>query len=158
MVFSYGEFVDLPEFIQVTSNGMFAFPTPSINKITDPYGYRNHPITGEYSFHTGLDIASHNGDADGSPIISSTDGVVSEVSYGYGVYGYYVHVQYSDEDGTTWETRYCHMKQINVFKGQEVKQGTVLGAVGNTGRSTGPHLHFEILKNGYNVNPSNYIY
>jgi hypothetical protein len=154
----FGEFVELPEFIDVTSSGLFAFPTPYINKITDPYGYRNHPITGNYGFHTGLDIASNEGSAENSPIISSTSGYVSKICYGSGAYGYYVHVVYVDEQGVNWETRYCHMKQINVYEGQEVEQGTVLGAVGSTGQSTGPHLHFEILKNGSNVNPSNYIY
>jgi murein DD-endopeptidase MepM/ murein hydrolase activator NlpD len=154
----YGELIELPEFIEVTSNGIFAFPTPYINKITCDYGYRNHPITGKYSFHTGIDIANSNGSAAGSPIVSSTSGVVSDISYGSGAYGYFVHVTYDDKQGTIWETRYCHMMQINVYKGQEVLQGTVLGAVGSTGLSTGPHLHFEIHKNGKNVDPANYIY
>lgn len=148
----YGEYVELPEFIAVTADGFFAWPTPTLKVITSPYGNRADPKTGKPVFHRGIDIAGQN--AHGQPIIASADGTVEQVSLSANSsYGYFVKIVHKDKDGNTWHTRYAHMSQINVKQGDILKQGDVLGAVGNTGYSTGSHLHFEIYFETQLINP-----
>jgi len=151
----YGEYIELPERIDVISSGFFAFPTPDLNVITSDFGWRTHPVTGKRSFHTGIDISGKN--ANGKPIIASADGQVTVVSYSNGNAGYWVELKHADSKGNIWTTRYLHMAQINVLVGDTVNKGDVIGAVGNTGRSTGPHLHFEMRFNEQLVNPLDYV-
>ena len=136
-----------------------------INPIKDGYwtskfGPRTHPVTGKKSsFHQGIDIARQpNSNVE---VMASADGVVSRVGE-LGTYGIIVMVKHSI-NGKTFETNYAHLKSFKVKKGQKVKQGEVIGIMGNTGSSTAPHLHFEIHEGLWKtgqpnaVNPEKYI-
>ena len=117
-------------------------------KLTSPYGYRTHPTTGQYKFHNGVDLAN----SQGTPIYAARSGKVTVATYG-GTYGYYVTINHGDG----YSSLYAHMTHYTVSKGQTVKKGDIIGYMGSTGRSTGPHLHFSIFYNGSSVNPMNYI-
>ena len=117
-------------------------------KLTSPYGYRIHPVTGKYKFHNGVDLANNQG----TPIYAVRSGRVTVATYG-GTYGYYVTINHGDG----YSSLYAHMTHYVVSKGQDVKKGQLIGYMGSTGRSTGPHLHFSIFYNGSSVNPMNYI-
>jgi murein DD-endopeptidase MepM/ murein hydrolase activator NlpD len=127
--------------------------TPSIRPlkgwISSRFGYRESPFTGRREFHRGLDIATHAG----SPIISPANGLVT-FSGGKGLMGKMVVI----EHGFGMVTRYGHAKKLLKKKGDRVKRGEVIALVGNTGRSTGPHLHYEVRLNGVAVNPMNYFF
>lgn len=115
------------------------------------YGYRVHPTTGQYSFHEGDDYRA----SAGTPIHAVADGVVVSVGY-EGTAGLRTVIRHTDTDGSMVESRYLHQLpgSPTVYAGQEVSAGQVIGAVGNTGRSTGPHLHLEIRPGGGGpVNP-----
>jgi len=120
------------------------FIYPVIGRLTSPFGYRRDPFTGRKSFHTGIDIASPTG----TPIKLTLDGTVSYTGYS-AVYGNYVIVTHSGG----YQSMYGHMHTIKVRRGQVLNQGGIIGTVGNTGRSTGPHVHFSIYKNGKLINP-----
>ena len=117
-------------------------------KLTSPYGYRTHPTTGQWKFHNGVDLANNQG----TPIYAARSGKVTVATYG-GTYGYYVTINHGDG----FSSLYAHMTHYTVSKGQTVKKGDIIGYMGSTGRSTGPHLHFSIFLNGSSVNPMNYI-
>lgn len=117
-------------------------------KLTSPYGYRIHPTTGQYKFHNGVDLAN----SQGTPIRATRSGKVTVATYG-GTYGYYVTINHGDG----YSSLYAHMTHYIVSKGDTVSKGQVIGYMGSTGRSTGPHLHFSIFYNGSSVNPMNYI-
>ncbi|KAB3535639.1 M23 family metallopeptidase [Alkaliphilus pronyensis] len=151
----YGDIFDLPDHIPVAEDVKFAWPTPTLNIVTSPYGWRADPITNDRAFHYGIDISGEN--AMGEPIISIADGEIFQVNYSSSAAGYNVRVKHIDKEGYEWESRYCHMSQIQVVSGDKVKQGDVIGAVGNTGRSTGPHIHFELRFEGQLVDPYPYI-
>lgn len=125
--------------------GSMMWPLPAANNvITCKYGMRTHPITGVYKLHTGIDLRASTG----TKIYAANAGTVIKATYS-SAYGYYVVVNHGG--GTS--TLYAHMSKMAVKNGQKVSQGTVLGYVGSTGYSTGPHLHFEVIKNGNYVNP-----
>ncbi len=113
------------------------------------YGWRIHPIWGVRKFHEGLDFSADTG----SDIYATGDGKVIKAEYSGG-YGKMVLVDH----GFGYQTLYAHMSAIGVNVGDEVKRGDVIGAVGNTGDSTGPHLHYEVHKNGQHVNPIDFFY
>lgn len=117
-------------------------------RISSPYGYRIHPITGKKSFHEGIDIASAYGNA----VYAYSDGKVIEAGWS-GAYGNSVLIDH----GNGLKTRYGHLSKMYVRVGQKVGTNDKIGAVGSTGFSTGPHVHFEVLKNGQTKNPLNYI-
>ena len=117
-------------------------------KLTSPYGYRTHPTTGEWKFHNGVDLANNQGTA----IYAARSGKVTVATYG-STYGYYVTINHGDG----YSSLYAHMTHYVVSKGQTVTKGQLIGYMGSTGRSTGPHLHFSIFYNGSSVNPMNYI-
>ena len=117
-------------------------------KLTSPFGYRTHPTTGEWKFHNGVDLANNQG----TPIYAVRSGTVTVAAYG-STYGYYVTINHGDG----FSSLYAHMTHYVVSKGQYVQQGQLIGYMGSTGRSTGPHLHFSIFYNGSAVNPMNYI-
>lgn len=123
---------------------LFMTPLSSSWRLSSPYGYRNDPFTGVRSFHTGIDMVAPQGTA----ILSSMAGKVAAASYNQ-VYGNYVIVSHSKG----YQTLYAHLQTITVKDGQTVNQGTKLGLLGNTGYSTGAHLHFSVYKNGKLVNP-----
>jgi murein DD-endopeptidase MepM/ murein hydrolase activator NlpD len=117
--------------------------------VTSPFGMREDPKNpGSKEFHTGTDF----GVPSGTPIKAVADGVVA-LAEEYGGYGKAVIIRHADGLSTI----YGHLSEIKVSEGKEVKQGDVIGLSGNTGRSTGPHLHFEIRENGQPVDPSLYI-
>lgn len=128
----------------------FIFPLPvGIGVVlTSPYGYRTHPITGNYTFHNGVDLAWRQG----TPIYASKSGYVTTATYG-SAYGYYVTINHMDG----FSSLYGHMTHYVVSSGDYVNQGQLIGYMGSTGWSTGPHLHFTIFYNGTSVNPMNYI-
>lgn len=112
----------------------FLWPIASSHRVTSPFGWRTHPITGRQHLHGGIDIAAPNG----TPILAAKAGVVVISQYGSS-YGNYVVL--SHPDGT--RTLYAHMSQRSVSAGDTVSQGQTVGLVGSTGSSTGNHLHFE---------------
>lgn len=128
--------------------GMFAFPAPSYTRVSDDYGERIHPILGVTQFHNGVDLAAPNG----SPILAAYDGEVVAASYS-GSMGNYVMIDHGD----SLYTVYMHASALYVSKGDLVTKGEQIAAVGSTGRSTGPHLHFSVRKNGSYVSPWGYL-
>lgn len=130
------------------TNETFLFPTASGTVLTSPYGYRTHPITGNYTMHNGVDLANNSG----TPIYATKSGYVTTAVYNY-AYGYYVTINHMDG----YSSLYGHMTNYIVSEGQYVTRGEVIGYMGSTGWSTGPHLHFTIYCNGSTVNPMNYI-
>ena len=127
--------------------GMFIWPT-TVRTITSPYGYRYHPISGTYKFHSGVDI----GASYGSPVYAAAAGTAT-VSYDSGGFGNYVTINH----GNGYSTLYGHMSSVAISSGSYVSQGQVIGYVGSTGASTGPHLHFNVYHNGSLTNPMSYF-
>ncbi|MCG8511192.1 MAG: M23 family metallopeptidase, partial [Rhodospirillales bacterium] len=115
-------------------------------RLSSRYGKRKHPILGFTKMHRGVDFAAPKG----TPIYAAGDGRV-EASGWNGTYGKYVRIRHNSE----YSTAYAHMSRIarSAGKGKRVRQGQVIGYVGNTGRSTGAHLHYEILRGGRQTNP-----
>ena len=132
--------------------GIFQWPLPQDYSITSPFGYREDPITGQISFHSGTDIAA----PDATPILAAADGIVVDANaidpWGES-YGYYVKIQHDE----TYETLYAHCLAVFVMDGQEVQQGEVIALVGSTGNSTGNHLHFEVWQNGERTDALGYF-
>lgn len=114
-------------------------------RVTSGFGMRRHPIQGYNKMHKGVDFGAPTG----TPIFAAGDGVVTRANWFSG-YGKYVSIKHNN----TYSTAYGHMSQIAVKPGQRVRQGQVIGRVGSTGNSTGPHLHFEVMKGGAQVNPT----
>ncbi|MBQ3102347.1 peptidoglycan DD-metalloendopeptidase family protein [bacterium] len=129
-----------------------SFIRPVYGGITSYYGWRTHPIFKKRIFHSGVDIGAPMR----TPIKAANDGKVIFTGW-YGGYGNVVIINHGSINGATTTTLYAHMSSIAVSKGQAVKKGQVVGRVGTTGYSTGPHLHFEVRRNGATVNPLNYI-
>ena len=129
------------------SSGGWVTPC-SYTVLTSAYGWRTHPITGKQSFHNGVDLAN----VQGTPIYAAKSGTVTVATYN-GVYGYYVQINHGDG----FSSLYGHLTHYIVGVGQSVSAGQVIGYMGSTGWSTGPHLHFTIYYNGNTVNPMNYI-
>jgi murein DD-endopeptidase MepM/ murein hydrolase activator NlpD len=123
------------------------WPT-DVYRVTSAYGYRIHPVTRQHALHTGIDIAGPWG----SPIYSTADGVVLTSGW-EGSYGYSVVIKHSSE----YTTRYGHLSRYTVRSGEKVKKGDIIGYMGTSGRSTGVHLHYEVLRNGQSVNPDPYL-
>jgi murein DD-endopeptidase MepM/ murein hydrolase activator NlpD len=125
-----------------------ASATPSIwpaqGWLTGTFGGRSDPFSGEPAFHQGIDISTEKG----SPVYATADGTVESASY-TGDYGNLIVLSH----GFGLATRYGHLSGFAVTPGQTIKRGTVIGYVGSTGRSTGSHLHYEILANGKLINP-----
>lgn len=117
-------------------------------RLTSDYGMRTHPVLGGTRRHSGVDLAAPSG----TPIYATADGLVSRAGP-FSSYGNYVAI----EHGGQLQTRYAHMSRIAVSDGARVKKGDVIGYVGSTGRSTGPHLHYEVRVGGEAVNPLPYM-
>lgn len=115
-------------------------------RVSSPYGWRNHPILMARIFHSGVDLAI----AKNTPIVAGGDGIITQLGR-KGAYGKYIRIRHSNG----FQTAYGHMNGYkNGLKvGSKVKRGDVIGYVGQTGRATGPHLHYEVWKNGKTVNP-----
>lgn len=116
--------------------------------VSSLYGYRSDPLTGEREFHQGVDFAGKLG----TMITAVADGIVIGSAPSY-AYGNLVEISH----GNGYVTRYAHNKRNLVSVGQKVEKGEVIALMGTSGRSTGPHVHFEVVKNGKNVNPGRYL-
>jgi murein DD-endopeptidase MepM/ murein hydrolase activator NlpD len=121
---------------------------PVEGNISSPYGKREDPFSGSAGFHSGVDISS----SPGTPIHTTADGIVSHAGWTPHS-GYLVVI----EHGCGFSTIYAHNKKNAVKVGQKVKRGDVVGYVGSSGKSTGPHVHYEIWEKGKNVNPKKYL-
>jgi murein DD-endopeptidase MepM/ murein hydrolase activator NlpD len=124
------------------------FIYPIRGRLTSPYGWRNDPFTGVRRFHAAIDLAASTG----TPIKASQDGRVSALGTNAS-YGNYIII--SHDSG--FQTLYAHLSSFKTQKGRYVYQGQTIGAVGNTGYSTGPHLHFAVYKNGRALNPLSFL-
>ena len=128
--------------------GMFKFPCPDYTRISDDYGMRMHPTLGVEKFHNGIDLAAPSG----SPILAAYDGDVVGAGYS-STMGNYIMIDHGD--GLI--TLYMHASKLYVSTGASVSKGQKIAAVGSTGRSTGPHLHFGVRLNGNYVSPWKYL-
>ncbi|MDC7684758.1 peptidoglycan DD-metalloendopeptidase family protein [Asticcacaulis sp. BYS171W] len=123
----------------------FLLATPvAAARTSSGFGMRRHPIQGFMKMHTGIDFAAGTG----TPIYAAGDGVVADAKW-WGGYGRWVRIAHNKD----WATGYAHMSQIRVRPGQMVRQGDLIGYVGSTGNSTGPHLHFEVWYKNHPMNP-----
>lgn len=121
------------------------FAVPTDGKVTAPFGFRIHPVTAKKSLHDGIDIAN----AKGTEVYAAADGKILKAEYDT-KNGNTVIIAHND----TWRTEYRHLDKLTVEKGDEARAGELIGLMGSTGQSTGPHLHFSILENGEYVDPA----
>lgn len=126
----------------ISSCSSITYPLKSI-KVTSPYGYRRDPFTGKLSWHNGLDLRAKN-----EPAYAMMDGIVEKVGYDNRS-GNYVTLRHGN-----FYISYCHLSSIIVRKGESVFPGIIVGVTGNTGRSTGSHLHLTCKKDGKSINPA----
>lgn len=124
-------------------------PDPSRYKMSSPFGYRTDPFTGASRMHTGLDFAMKIG----NPVYATGDGVVESVKFEFFGYGNSITIKH----GFGYETIYAHLNSVKVIEGMKVKRGDCIGESGKSGRSSGPHLHYEVVYKGRKVNPANYL-
>ena len=116
-----------------------------LKRTASGYGMRMHPIYKIRKMHPGMDFSAPVG----TPVFATGDAVVQKVSRSRRGYGNHIILDH----GFNYETLYAHLSKISVYRGQKIKRGEIIGYVGNTGTSTAPHLHYEVLKNGKNLNP-----
>ena len=126
----------------ISSYPSITYPLKSI-KVTSSYGYRRDPVTGKQSWHNGLDLRAKN-----EPAYAMMDGIVEKVGYDNRS-GNYVTLRHGN-----YHVSYCHLSSVLVGKGERVFSGTIVGVTGNTGRSTGYHLHLTCKKDGKSINPA----
>ena len=117
-------------------------------RLSSGYGMRNHPVLRRRRAHKGVDLAAPTG----TPIYATADGIVGRADW-FSSYGLYISIDH----GADLETRYAHMSRLAVAAGDRVQKGDIIGYVGSTGRSTGPHLHYEVRVDGVAVNPIPYM-
>lgn len=125
-------------------------PNKNLRRVASGYGYRIHPIYKVRKMHWGMDFSAPTG----TEIFATGDGVVAKVVNSRRGYGKHVIIDH----GYGYETLYAHMSKIDVRRGQKVKRGDVIGLVGNTGISSAPHLHYEVMKDGKKINPANFYF
>ncbi|HEX7055892.1 MAG TPA: peptidoglycan DD-metalloendopeptidase family protein [Bacilli bacterium] len=122
---------------------------PTVSRIvTSGYGVRRDPFTNQPGYHNGIDIGGNIGD----PVMATADGTVEFVGADK-THGNYIIIDH----GQGIKTEYLHLKSIRARKGEKVAKGETIGTLGNTGRSTGPHLHYQVIKSGEDVNPEHYL-
>lgn len=132
----------------ITGNGTFTHPCPGYTYISSEFGYREQPIAGASTNHKGMDFAAPAG----TPIYAAASGTVTSASYSDNA-GNMIVINH----GNGLQTYYMHCNSMYVRAGQTVSKGQNIGAVGSTGNSSGPHLHFQVMQNGTPVNPRNYL-
>ena len=125
-------------------------PNKNLKRMASGYGYRTHPIYKVRKMHWGMDFSAPTG----TEIFATGDGTVAQVILSRGGYGKHVVIDH----GFGYETLYAHMTKINIKRGQKVKRGDVIGLVGNTGTSSAPHLHYEVIKDGKKINPAHFYF
>ena len=124
-------------------------PDRSKFRLSSSFGYRSDPISGKTRMHTGFDFALKPG----NPVYATGDGVVASVTFELFNYGNSIVIDH----GFGYKTRYAHLKTVLVTEGMKIKRGECIAESGNTGKSTGPHLHYEVMYKGKYVNPVNYF-
>jgi murein DD-endopeptidase MepM/ murein hydrolase activator NlpD len=124
-------------------------PDPSRYKLSSTFGYRSDPFTGNARMHTGLDFAMKIG----NPVYATGDGVVESVKFEFFGYGNSITIDH----GFGYKTIYAHLNSVKVIEGMKVKRGDWIADSGKSGRSSGPHLHYEVVYKGQKVNPANYL-
>jgi murein DD-endopeptidase MepM/ murein hydrolase activator NlpD len=116
--------------------------------LTSDYGMRTHPVLGGRRNHKGIDLAQPSG----TPVYATADGVIGKAEW-FSTYGNYIQIEHGGE----MQTRYAHLSGYAVAAGEQVRKGQLIGFVGSTGRSTGPHLHYEVRVAGEAVDPTPYM-
>ena len=124
-------------------------PDPSKDNLSSPFGYRSDPFTTQAKMHTGVDLAMKVG----NPVYATGDAVVEAVEFDFFGYGNSIILDH----GFGYKTRYAHLNSVSVIEGMKVKRGDRIGEVGQSGRASGPHLHYEVIYKGERVNPENYF-
>lgn len=150
---SYDEVIELAtnkEEMLASIPAIQPIPNKNLKRMASGYGYRIHPVYKTRKLHTGMDFTSPTG----TEIYSTGNGTVVSVKKMKRGYGMHVVIDH----GFGYSTLYGHMSKFNVRKGQKVKRGEVIGYVGNTGTSTAPHLHYEVMKDGKKINPINFYF
>ncbi|MCL2068208.1 MAG: M23 family metallopeptidase [Treponema sp.] len=135
-----------PEALKLSLGELFIYPIRK--NISSSFGWREDPFTGSQSFHSGLDIRGNTG----TPVRAAMDGTVSVVGNDW-LYGRYIIMEHHNG----YQTLYAHLDAFSVKQGERVVQGNKIGEVGSSGRSTGPHLHFSVFRNGKAVNPLDFL-
>ena len=124
-------------------------PDPSKYNFSSPFGYRTDPFTGEARLHSGVDLAMKVG----NPVYATGDAVVEAVNFEFFGYGNTIILNH----GFGYQTLYAHLNSVNVIEGMKVKRGDCIAETGQSGRASGPHLHYEVHYKGEKVNPTNYF-
>lgn len=122
----------------------------SLIRVSSGFGYRTHPVYNIRRFHSGMDFIANKG----TNVYATGDGVVYKASTLRKGYGKHIIIKHKNG----YSTLYAHLSKFNVYKGKKVNRGDVIGYVGNSGSSTGNHLHYEVIKDGIKVNPINYYF
>jgi murein DD-endopeptidase MepM/ murein hydrolase activator NlpD len=145
---SYMDFMekDINDLFQIMKNTPFGKPIKG--SVNSGFGHRKDPFAKKYGFHSGIDFEANMR----QPVVATADGVVDHSGW-YKSYGKTIIIKHNNG----YETLYGHLNTMKVKKGQKVRTGQLIGNAGSTGRSTGPHLHYEIVKNGKKVNPREYL-
>ena len=144
------------ELISSIENSIFQENKPELHPLgdykylrtTSTYGMRKDPLTKEDKMHNGVDFSAKTG----TPVIATASGTVEKVESLKGGYGNYIQIKHDDQ----YQTLYAQLSEMDVQVGDKVEKGQLIGKVGNTGHSTGPHLHYEVIKNGEKVDPKDY--
>ncbi len=141
---------DMRGLYKKSGSGDLTWPIPERvdQRISSPFGYRIHPVTGKRAFHKGVDIAA----AHGTPVQATHDGVVEEVRFHKNL-GRFVKVRHSHSE----YSMYGHLSKATVTEGERINAGDMVGNVGSTGRSTGPHLDYSLRRNGEAVDPMKFL-
>jgi murein DD-endopeptidase MepM/ murein hydrolase activator NlpD len=156
MSFQTTSFVEITTMVKNKEKLLRAIPAiqpvsnKNLNRVASGFGYRIDPLYKDYRLHAGLDFAAPVG----TPIYATSDGVVQIAGFNTDGYGNKVVINH----GYGYQTLYGHMVRVKVRAGQSVKRGEVIGYVGSTGKSTGPHCHYEVIKRGAKVDPVYYFY
>ena len=156
MAYQNKSFSDLIDMVNNKTKLLAAIPAiqpinnKQLSRIASGFGYRIDPIYKTRKAHLGLDFASPSG----TPIYATADGIIKFAGFSANGYGNHVIINH----GFGYETLYGHMVRVSAAQGQQVKRGQVIGYVGSTGKSTGPHLHYEVHKSGVQVDPINFFY
>lgn len=149
-LFASWEALDAPE-TEGTVQPSISIPSRnplSSARLTSGFGMRTHPVLGRRKAHKGIDLAAPTG----TPVYATADGVITRADW-FSSYGLYISIDHSAE----LETRYAHLSKLAVEEGERVEKGDLIGYVGSTGRSTGPHLHYEVRIDGEAVDPRPYM-
>ena len=149
---SYDEIVNLAtkkEDLLASMPAIQPVPNKDLKRLASGFGMRFHPILKVRKMHNGIDFSVNKG----TPVYATGNGVIGRVSTSFGGFGKQIIV----EHGFGYKTRYAHLSQFLVKKGQKVKRGELIAYSGNTGRSTAPHLHYEVIKEKKPVNPVHYF-